>query len=339
MRVALELKEFAKYPFLKESQEFMGRSTEAIDRFLLSNSGKIAVRHAMERIHASLRQGPRGDTGMEVPSDNIGVKMAVSGYVLARVIVSCSRDRSLGDRLARYEAERAYRFLLDDDESTKTFVAASVGINSDGTSLPVIQYVEIIAGLHEERWRLVNRNVQDGQVQVTPDEMHELIREQIRVILERQLPLKVPEKVCELLQASVEEMTATYQKTMLEQFGTVEEECFPPCMQALMAALTGGTNIPHQGRFALTAFLHNIGMGSAEIIALYCRAPDFDLSKTQYQVEHISGRGGTEYTAPSCAAMRTFGICVRSDAICERVNHPLSYYRKKKKMGKKPEPT
>ncbi len=339
MRVALELKDFAKYPFLKESQEFMGRSTEAIDQFLLSNSGKIAVRHAMERIRASLRQGSRGETGEEVPSDNIGVKMAVSGYVLARVIISCSRDRSLADRLARYEAQRAYMFLLDDDESTKTFVAASVGINSDGTSLPVIQYVEIVAGLHEERWRLVNRNVEDGQVRVTPDEMHELIREQIRVILERQLPLKVPEKVCELLQQSVEEVTATYQKTMLEQFGTVEEECFPPCMQALMAALTGGTNIPHQGRFALTAFLHNIGMGSAEIIALYCRAPDFDLSKTQYQVEHISGRGGTEYTAPSCAAMRTFGICVRSDAICERVNHPLNYYRKKKKMEKKPEPT
>jgi DNA primase large subunit len=80
-------------------------------------------------------------------------------------------------------------------------------------------------------------------------------------------------------------------------------------------------------------------MGTAEIISLYCRAPDFDVTKTQYQVEHISGRGGTEYTAPSCAAMRTYGICVRSDTLCDKINHPLNYYRIRKKMGKKPEPT
>jgi len=52
-----------------------------------------------------------------------------------------------------------------------------------------------------------------------------------------------------------------------------------------------------------------------------------------YQVEHITGRGGsgTEYTAPACAAMRTTGLCVNRDPLCERVNHPLSYYKVKKK--------
>jgi DNA primase large subunit len=52
-----------------------------------------------------------------------------------------------------------------------------------------------------------------------------------------------------------------------------------------------------------------------------------------YQVEHITGRGGsgTEYTAPACAAMRTTGLCVNRDALCERVAHPLSYYKVKKK--------
>ena len=52
-----------------------------------------------------------------------------------------------------------------------------------------------------------------------------------------------------------------------------------------------------------------------------------------YQVEHITGRGGsgTEYTAPACPAMRTTGLCVNRDHLCERVNHPLSYYKVKKK--------
>ena len=73
------------------------------------------------------------------------------------------------------------------------------------------------------------------------------------------------------------------------------------------------------------------------ICQLYARSPDFDLEKTMYQVEHITGRGGsgTEYTAPACAAMRTTGLCIHSDDLCERVNHPLSYYRAKQRDLKK----
>ena len=337
MRVALELRDFAKYPFLKESQQFMGRNADTIEAFLHSNSGKIALRHAMDRVRSALRASEQREEVQNLPSDSLGVKISVSGYVLARIIVSCARDRVLVERLARYEAARAYRFLIDEEGEKRAFVAGSIGMDVAGPVLPVIQYVEIVAGLHEERWRLVNRDVRDGQVRVTSAELNELLREQVRVILLRQLPLRVPETVCSLLLPQTEEIRAICQQTMLEQFGAVEEEAFPPCMQALIGALTGGTNIPHSGRFALTAFLHNIGMAPTDIIALYCRAPDFDISKTQYQVEHISGRGGTEYTAPSCAAMRTYGICVHSDSLCEKINHPLNYYRIRKKKGKKPE--
>jgi DNA primase large subunit len=74
------------------------------------------------------------------------------------------------------------------------------------------------------------------------------------------------------------------------------------------------------------------------IAQLYARSPDFDMEKTMYQVEHITGRGGsgTEYTTPACAAMRTTGLCVNHDGLCEKINHPLSYYKVKKrdKAGK-----
>jgi DNA primase large subunit len=120
---------------------------------------------------------------------------------------------------------------------------------------------------------------------------------------------------------------------MLQQFGTIDETAFPPCMQALVLALTAGTNLTHAGRFALTTFVHTIGMNITEIAQMYARSPDFDPEKTMYQVEHITGRGGTgtEYTAPACAAMKTTGLCVHRDKLCESVNHPLNYYRQKKK--------
>jgi DNA primase large subunit len=120
----------------------------------------------------------------------------------------------------------------------------------------------------------------------------------------------------------------------MRDFGEVEEGAFPPCLQALVRAITAGTNLPHAGRFAIVAFLHNIGMKPVQIMEIFARAPDFDPEKTRYQVEHICGRGGTEYTAPSCATLRTTGFCVNRDGICERVNHPLSYYRIRKKKEK-----
>lgn len=338
MRVSLDTKDFAKYPFLKESQQFIAAYSQGAEQFICSNPGKVALRYAMERIEYALTSGENTaekapDT---VPTDSFGVKMSVSGYALARVLASCTGERTVMERLSRYEANRAYRYLIDEDDSRKAYIAANVGVAVTGSAIPVTRYVEIVSRLKEERWRLVNRDVGEGYVYVGPIEMDELVREAIRVLISSQLPLDVPDRICGLLLPYTEKISEIYQTHLLEQFGVVEEDCFPPCIQALIAALTEGKNIPHTGRFALTAFLHNIGMESSEIIELYCRAPDFDIQKTQYQVEHISGRGGTEYTAPSCAAMRTNSLCVRKDEICEKVSHPLSYYRTKKKKEKLP---
>ena len=95
-------------------------------------------------------------------------------------------------------------------------------------------------------------------------------------------------------------------------------------------ALASGANLTHMGRFALTAFLHTIGLDVTEIVKVYQRSPDFDIEKTLYQVEHISGRSGTEYTPPSCATMETNGLCVRRDGLGERIGGPLGYYRTEK---------
>jgi DNA primase large subunit len=106
-------------------------------------------------------------------------------------------------------------------------------------------------------------------------------------------------------------------------------------MKAIIHAVTEGTNIPHTARFSLTAFMHIIGMDIHQIVEVYTRAPDFDVEKTMYQVEHISGGGGTEYTPPSCMTMKTYGLCVNRDFYCKNVSHPLSYYRSRKKASKK----
>ena len=332
MDIVLDRKELIKYPYLKESQQLASRHDKSLEEFLQSSQGAAPHDRPKERVVAALTF--KKEFGDE-ETRNLEPELEIASYALARMLVSCTGDRSLIDRLARYEAERASFFLSADEPEIRRFVAWSVGIDTGAVVMPVTRYVELVPHLRDKRWRLVNRDVRQGGVNLEAGEIDELIRERIRAIIADQLPLRVPGGICERLQPITGEISALLQQQALEQFGEVREEAFPPCIGALIQAITAGTNLTHMGRFAITAFLHTIGMNVAQIADVFARAPDFDPDMTMYQVEHISGRGGTEYTPPSCATMRTFGLCANRDRDCERVNHPLSYYRFKKNIKKK----
>jgi hypothetical protein len=99
-------------------------------------------------------------------------------------------------------------------------------------------------------------------------------------------------------------------------------------MKTAVAASLVSVIATSNDRFALTSFLANIGLDKEQIMDLYRMAPDFREDLTRYQVEHITGGSGTEYTAPSCKTMMTYGNCSGKNPQCEWVTHPLSYYRK-----------
>jgi DNA primase large subunit len=333
MDIVLDRKELIKYPFLKESQQLARQHVESLEAFLSSGPGGIALERAKDRVIAAFthkREFPEGNT------QNLKPELEIASYALARVLVSCSGNRSLVNQLARYEAERTSFYLETEDPEVQRFVAWSIGIDIKATSMPVTNYVELVPHMRDPRWRLVNRDLQRGMVHLGPGEIDELIRERIRVVLVDQMPLRVPAAICERLEPITEEISAAYQQQILEQFGEVQEEAFPPCISALIQAIATGTNISHMGRFAVTSFLHTVGMSGTGIVEMFAQAPDFDLEKTMYQVDHISGGGGTEYTPPSCPTMRTFGLCVNPNKDCERVNHPLRYYRLRKTRTRRP---
>jgi DNA primase large subunit len=341
-------KELSHFPFLKKAQDHIKDIFPPLDVLLKEERGKIITDLALKRINQALSSKRTVIAHFQHRDDD-----EIASFVMSRIIASCIPDKHLFDRLTRYEAERAYYFLvseigtedgekgwnentlLDDDgySQISKYLATEFGINITDERMPLPDYVEIISPLHDARFKLVNRNVHHGFIEIKKEERYELLRERIRIILRRDLPYKVPKSLCEQLAPVAEPIKKVYQEQMLQQFGTIEESAFPPCMQALILALTAGTNLTHAGRFALTTFIHTIGMDVTGIAQLYARSPDFDAEKTMYQVDHITGRGGsgTEYTAPACAAMKTTGLCIHPDAVCAKVNHPLSYYKLKKK--------
>ena len=334
-------KELSHFPFLKKAQDHIKSRFSSLDSLFNDKKGELLIDRALGRIQDGITIKKTFAPEITGSADD-----EIAEYALARIIVSCVHDKTLIDRLTRYESDRAYYFLVNEEEWNQNYhqddseyshlciaLAHELGIQITKDRIPLADYVELVAPLHQDRYNLVNRRLEQGFVDIKKDERYELLRERIRVLLRRDLPHKVPSSICEKLGPRVAQVKKVYQEQMLEQFGTIEESSFPPCMQALITALTAGTNLTHAGRFALTTFLHTIGMDANGIGQLYARSPDFDLEKTMYQVEHITGRGGsgTEYTTPACAAMRTTGLCIQSDALCEKVNHPLSYYRAKKR--------
>ena len=341
-------KELSHFPFLKKAQDPIRSRFASLGTILSTQKGEDLTAYAVARIQDALSQKKnRIPEVFESPEDEI------ASYALARIIVSCVNDRQLMDRLTRYEAERAYHFLVNEEEWNSRYtpgedeysrlwaaISEELGIRIERNRMPVPDYVELVAPLHEDRYRLINRHVERGFVTINKSERYDLLRERIRVLLRRDLPHRVPKEICEQLAPNAAEIKKVYQEQMLRQFGKVEESAFPPCMQALISALAAGTNLTHAGRFSLTTFLHNIGMDITGIAELYARSPDFDIEKTMYQVEHITGRGGTgtEYTTPACAAMQTTGLCVHRDPLCEKVSHPLSYYKVKKSRPRRPAP-
>ncbi len=292
-------KELSHFPFLKKAQDHIKAKFSSLDSLLKDPKGEALIIRAIERIKEAISQKK-----IFAPEISDSVDDEIAAYALARIIVSCVNDKQLIDRLTRYEAERAYYFLVNEEEWNQNYkledtgysrlciaLANELGIQITKDRMPLADYVELVAPLHEDRFRLVNRRLDRGFVDIKKDERYELLRERIRVILRRDLPHKVPSSLCEKLAPKVASIKKVYQEQMLQQFGTIEESAFPPCMQALVTALTAGTNLTHAGRFALTTFLHTIGMDVTGIGQLYARSPDFDLEKTMYQVEHITGQG------------------------------------------------
>ena len=205
-------KELSHFPFLKKAQDHIKDLFPPLDLLLRQERGKIIMDLALKRINQALSSKRTFIAHFQQRDED-----EIAGFVLSRIIVSCIQDKQMYERLARYEAERAYYFLVSelgsedgergwnentllDDEGYSPiakYLAAEFRINITEAQMPLVDYVEIAAPLHDERFKLVNRRVRHGFVEIKKEERYELLRERIRVILRRDLPYKVPKSLCE----------------------------------------------------------------------------------------------------------------------------------------------
>ncbi|ELY79556.1 DNA primase regulatory subunit PriL [Natrinema gari] len=331
----------ARYPFLEAARESV--ATEAVDLATVVEQDRAVVDRARQRVITALEAGSTGESHRDA-------RIELLSYPVARVLVSMIGERVLVRKYARAEAATAYeRFTADMTDTTELKSVESTGLaledllaefdvgeavresSGDGYRIDVGTYLPLAADLWDDEWRLVNQPLDAGEVPVDEDDLRTLLREAIRSRIEDGLPFDVPETIAAGLEddaAEIREVLADLDLT--QDIDTVVPDLFPPCMKALLDQIQKGEHLSHHSRFAITAFLTSIGMTTDEIVDLYRVNSSFGEEMTRYQTDHIRGDSSpTEYSAPSCATMQSYGDCVNKDDLCERIPHPMAYYEQR----------
>lgn len=332
--------DLAKYPFIKEAADYVKKFGFKIEDFEdLDYEGIINT--AASRIKNSALTPLKHSVIME--SGDLDIE--ILSFPVAVMMVKNIRDSYFQKRFALAESKKASANL--ENESTEKIIEIATknfGWNiSKSEKFPEIlkvdfnSYLKNASKLHEDKWKLINRYLEYGEVHVIKAEAARLLEEEIKDHIqskfENSTSITIPKPILDKI-SELESFLEQYKKVApVEQFmGKVDVKSFPPCMRNMYLDILAGKNVPHYGRFSLTAFLVNIGMESEEIVKLYTSATDFDENITRYQVLHIAGLTGgkTKYKPSKCSNMQTHRLCLNADEICRKIRSPLTYYKIKR---------
>ena len=342
----MDLAHLARYPFLPQAAEHVAAEGPALEELLSERVYAPARARGRERLRAAIEEAKLPEVALNRASPPRELLEDLLSYVYARILVSALADAYVVRRHALAEALRVGGFLAHEEEPAAVEAAARVlglGFERDGEGqfrAHFTDYLKNAVHLKDLEWKLVSQPLSRGVVRMEPRTAARLLQEGLRRRIETELPKPLPPEVFKAVEPDLvplrEALRIRKESMPVEGFGAVELALIPPCMQHILGQLQRGENVAHSGRFALTSFLHTIGMGPEDIMKLFSQAPDFREDLTRYQVEHITGvTSGTTYSPPGCQAMQTFGICYNADDTCRsrkkdgnlRVTHPLHYYR------------
>lgn len=327
--------ELALYPFVSEASRYVDSLNFSPDRLITSRALESARIRGTDRVIQSLAGNIEKPSF--VASDEGKVLTELLSYPFARILVSCIDDQYLTRRYALAEAKASYELLKKESLDLLRYLGEdfSISATTDDTHLNLhfTDYLKLASPLKELEWKLVNRRMDHGHVRIAKENYARLLQEAIRKRILNGLPINVPPHMCGQCEDNLTVIRDILQKQKddfdIGGFREVDNELFPPCIVHAIGNVRNGINLAHSMRFAMTSFLVAVGMSVNEVVDLFNVSPDFDEEKTRYQIEHIAGSSGTQYTPPSCSTMKTYGNCQGADELCKRIQHPLTYYRRK----------
>jgi len=331
--------DLAKYPFLKETTEYVKGLSLRIEDLVNPEYAGILER-ATERVEEAILYAL---VSRKLQREDV----EILSFPVAVVLAAATQDSFIKKRYALAEAKQAYNDMKGESKERIAALARNFGWNftvNDAVKTPYefslrfTDYLRNTASLRDKKWKLVNRFMSNGHVHLSRSEAVRLISEEVRRHVEKRLETKdlpkLPPRMSEIVDGIKKLSVEKIGKAEMEGFPkTIVNQAFPPCIITLYQAFSSGRHLSHIGRFTLTSFLISVGMPPETVGDLFKNFSDFDERMTRYQVEHIAGERGsrTRYTPPKCETLQTHGVCTSPDETCQKIRHPLSYYRRKLK--------
>lgn len=344
-------KEAAKYPFLRDASELVKILYPKGDDLTTDRYHRVLDR-GEERVTEAILKGMVSEKvsdkiiGLNIDDGFTPDIIEVLSFPAAIMFVTAVDDFYLARRFALSEARRVYRLIRREKETYIALIGRKEfdwkmhlnELEDDGSAhifeLHFMDFLRNAASFREGKWKLVNRLMRNGYVLITAMEAARLIQVEVEGLIldliQRHGRITLPHEH----QGRIERITNLFEENRSKISGAklpseVMIDAFPPCIRHAFEGLSLGMRASHMERFALTSFLVNAGMNLDRILKIFISATDFDEQLTRYQIEHIAGIRGsrTKYTPPSCATLRTHGVCFNPDQLCGKIRHPLSYYK------------
>jgi DNA primase large subunit len=373
---------YARYPFFDGAREAV-READLSPAALIAEDAP-AVERGRERVERALMEGT---VAAEEPGRWDRREQLLS-YPIARILVSLIDTPAAVDKYATAEATTAReRFRADfsePDEGPASQRTASLEtvlreFDLEGTVRPdrgngpgdrhertgasrspshywvaLGPYLDFAESDWGSRWRLVNREVEDGEVRIASDQLYRLLEAAVEDRVAAGLPVEVRGTDGGDAIADALDPTVAALKSLLDDHDTgahagdeaVVPALFPPCMKALVRRAREGESLSSHAEFSLVSFLVAFGMDDEDVVTLLDvgedspaddaaggspneSAADEDRSpaeRIRARVEYLADTDSTQFPPPSCTTMQSYGICVDPDERCETISHPLSYY-------------
>ena len=340
--LALGADEIAKYPFLADAGQYLKDQGFSLEQFGSDPDLKHIIVMAYKRISvAADGKIYQSDLDGDQASKEAVLPREIFSFLLAIVLLKLSGMHTLIKKFALAESRRAEKYLEKDlanisDESKNQLAirvindlfSVQVKKLDDHFVIPVSDYLKHSINFHEREWKLVNRNVENGLVYLSPHETVRLVRKELGTYINSKIISSKKPPMIPGFEDTVNKLVLLSKKFATYTVSTGE---YPPCIKHAINTLEKGENLPHSGRFMLATFLLSKGQSIQQIAPLFKNAPDYNPRVTLYQLNHLAGTtgSGTQYTCPSCEKLKTQSLCFIIPE-CNGIINPLQFGRKKK---------
>ena len=290
--------------------QFTDEAKKVIEGVALS---RRIIELGTERIIKALK----GESTAKILLSEAEIKEDIASFAAARMILGTLKNQFVTNRFAVNESKIVRSHLNKEKKEVLDRVAARFDINTkehDGSLLVDIP-TYLRCSPRSQPYRLVNRRIFNGFVEIKTNEKNRLIEEAIRKHIETIPVVKNPP---EEMKEAGEKIFSNLPKTEVRI--EVKEGDHPPCVMKLLEEMKKHQNLNHNSRWYLATYLLAIGKTEDEITGLYSDLPDFNEKTTRYQISHARKKG---YSVPSCATLMSYGICC---AVC-RIGTPIRWHK------------